>query len=161
MKKIFISLLICVIAFTSFRKAPVNTTAPLPFCAALSAVLKAEPSAFITLKGAYISENTDGTKNYASKVSFAGWPSNRYGTTDAGGASIDIKSELTTKDKATQLFTDTEKQITDCIEIKGETLVAEGIDKLMIFTKNKCDVALILVTKEEESYVMISISRAS
>lgn len=161
MKKLFISLLICVIAFTSFKKAPENTTAPLPFCAALSAVLKAEPSAFITLRGAYISENTDGTKNYASKVSFAGWPSNRYGTTDAGGASIDIKSELTTKDKATQLFADTEKQIADCTEIKGETLVAEGIDKLMIFTKNKCDVALILVAKEEESYVMISVSRAS
>ena len=161
MKKILVSLLICVVAFTSFRKAPATTTAPLPFCVALAAVMKAEPSAFKTLRGTYISDNTDGTKNYTSKVSFAGWPSNRYGTTDAGGVNIDIKSELTTKDKATQLFADTEKQITDCIEIKGETLVAEGIDKLMIFTKNKCDVALILVAKEEESYVMISISRAS
>ena len=161
MKKLLISLLICVVVFTSFTKAPVNTIAPLPFCAALSAVLKAEPASFKTLRGTYISDNTDGTKNYSSKVSFAGWPSNRYGTTDAGSVNIDIKSELTTKDKATQLFADTEKQITDCTEIKGETLVADGIDKLMIFTKNKCDVALILVAKEEESYVMISISRAS
>ena len=160
MKKLLLLVLICGFTAVGFCKTVTAINPPLALCAALKAVIKEEPSAFETLKGTYISENTDGSKNYASKVAFEGWASSRYGTTDEG-PSIDIKSELTTKATATELFKATEKQITACLGTEGQVIKAEGIDDFLIFTKDKCDIALIMVTKDGKTYVMISVSKAS
>jgi len=160
MKKLLLVVLICSFTAIGFCNITTDLNPPLPLCAALKAVIKEQPTAFENIKGAYISENTDGSKNYASKVVFEGWASNRYGTTD-DGPSIDIKSELTTKAKATELFKTTEKQITECLGVEGLAVKAEGIDQFLIFTKDNCDVALIMVSKEGKTYVMISVSKAS
>jgi hypothetical protein len=159
MKKIFLSLLACGLALINFSFIPGHDKAPLPLCTALLKVMKEEPSEFLTLRGGLTSESGT-SKSYNSKVVFEGWISTEYSNED-GAISIDVQSGSITKAKAQQLFNSIGKQIAACLGITGAVLQAKGVDDLLIFTKSKCDVALMLITKEGKTFVMISISRES
>jgi hypothetical protein len=158
MRKIFLALLICGFALTHFSFAQ-SHPAPLPLCTALLKVIKEEPSEFATLKAGLTSESGT-SKSYNSKVIFEGWGSTEYSFED-GAVSIDVQSLSTTKAKAQELFNSTGKQIATCLGIEGAVLQAKGVDDLLIFTRSKCDVALMLITKEGKTFVMISISKES
>jgi hypothetical protein len=159
MKKILLSLFIAVFSIAGFSFTAVYHNPPLPLCTALLKVMKEEPSEFATLKGTVVSETAD-VKTYNSKIVFEGWVSSEYSNSE-GAISIDVQSLSTTKAKAQELFKTTAKQLAGCLEMQGVSLQAKGVDELLIFTKSKCDVALMLVTKEDKSFVMISISRES
>ena len=158
MKKIFLAFLICGLAVTQFSFTPVRTE-KLPLCTALLKIMKEEPSEFLTLRAGLTSESGT-SKSYNSKVIVDGWISTAYSFED-GAISIDVQSLSTTKEKAQELFNTTNKQIAACLGIDGAVLQAKGVDDLVIFTKSKCDVALMLITKEGKTFVMISISRES
>ena len=102
----------------------------------------------------------EGSKSYASKIIFDGWPNNEYVLDDDGSASVDVQSDLMTKAKATELFNQTSKQISACLNIKGTPLKVENVDEMIIFTKDKVEVGLMLITTKGKSLVLMCISRA-
>jgi hypothetical protein len=159
MRKLLLPLVLLAITAFSFQTTPLSSRSAVPLCEGLNSVIKEEPTGFAMLKGELNSEE-DGSKSYESKITFDGWPNNEYVLDDDGSASVDIQSDLMTKAKATELFNQTSKQITTCLNIKGAPLKVENIDQMLIFTKDKVDVALMQITTKGKTLVLISISRA-
>ena len=158
MRSLLFPLLLLAISAISFRTANLPKST-VPLCEGLNTVIKEEPTGFAMLKGDLNSEE-EGSKSYASKVIFDGWPNNEYVLDDDGSASVDVQSDLMTKAKATELFNQTSKQIATCLNIKGAPLKVEKVDQVLIFTKDKVEVGLMLITTNGKSLVLMSISRA-
>ena len=163
MKKVLPPLLLLAITAFSFRTANFTIQSAVPLCDGLNAVIKEEPTGFAMLMGELKSED-NGSKSYQSKVTFDGWPSNEFVLDDDGSSSVDIMSELMTTAKAKELFNQTSKMITSCLKVQPEPLKAENknlVDNVLIFTKDKVEVGLMLITnKEKKTLVLITISRA-
>jgi hypothetical protein len=159
MNKICLSALLFGFTFLSFRSAPAENVAPLPLCNALSKVMKEEPTEFVGLKGKMLNEEGD-DQTYTLAFDFEGWPRSEWVKSD-GAISVDITSDLLTQSAAATLFEATSKKLGSCLEMEGNTVPAKGIDKLTIFTKEKNDVALMMINKKGKYLVMISISRES
>jgi hypothetical protein len=154
MKKAILALLVLSTVIVSFRNPD---PAPISLCEAVKTIIKDEPAEFANLKTELIRTNEDGTKDYGVKFAITGWPSVEYAKSDA--TSVDIRSETSTKEKANALFEATGKQIADCLGMKGKLLQAPGADRLVVFTKDKTDTAIMLVTTDGKSFVMVTISR--
>ena len=159
MKKLSLFALVFGIILTSFREAPVLKAPPLPLCTALANVMKEEPTEFVNLKGKLISEY-ESDQNYELKFNFEGWASNEWVKSD-GAISVDITSDVISEKAAKTLFDNTSKQISTCLGLEGKELSVKGTEKLLIFTKDKNDVALMLMNKKGKYFVLMSISRES
>jgi len=159
MKIFFLPMLVLSVAFVSFRT--IDVAASLPLCDVLKAAIRDEPAEFANLKGALATTNDDGSKDYALKISADGWPTNEYVKAADGSTSVDIRSESTTKEKASELFNKTANQIAGCLGIKGNVIQAEGVEQLLVFTKDKTDVGLMLITSKGKTFVLVSVSRES
>jgi hypothetical protein len=159
MKKTSIFAFLFAFSFLSFGIVPLEKAAPLPFCTALSKVMKEEPTEFVNLKGKLVSGEGE-NQTYDLGFEFEGWPNNEWVRSD-GAISVDITSALMTEEAAAALFETTSKKIASCLDMEGNTVPAKSIDKLTFFTKEKNDVGLMLINKKGKYLVMISISRES
>lgn len=161
MKKTFLSLFTLALGILFLSNTP-GSVKPVAFCDALKQVMKEEPKEFVTLRGKLNTNDDGGGKSYQLKFTFDGWPKNEYVIDGDKAVSVDIQSENTTKPKALELFNKTVKQIGECLGIEGSPLKVEGMENLYIFTKDKCDVAVIMAgTSSGNWFVTISVSRES
>jgi hypothetical protein len=159
MRKLLLPLLLLAITAISFQTVKLPLRPAVPLCEGLNSVIKEEPTGFAMLKGELNSEE-EGSKSYESKITFDGWPNNEFVLDDDGSSSVDIQSDLMTKAKAAELFNQTSKQITSCLNVKGSPLKIENIDQMLIFTKGKVEIALMQITTKGKTLVLMSISRA-